>query len=141
MACSSACQTSQAQTQRNVRVEMQTESLLELPLKAAGKKRSDFILSLQSNYFCLESGYWGFAKCLLRKYLFRSHLKLKYVSFLLPAYMVGFCPAPPVLLSLKHACFPFKTILKDIKTMKCEGMGFYNSCKPAVYPGAQSYLI
>lgn len=40
--------------------------------------------------------------------------------------MVGFFPALPVFWSLQRDYFPFKTILKDINTMKLEGMGFYN---------------
>lgn len=59
-------QTSQVQKQRNLKVEMQTKSLVELTLKAAGKKQSDFILSLQSNYFHIESVYWGFKNDFLK---------------------------------------------------------------------------
>lgn len=47
---------------RNLKVEMQTKSLVELTLEAAGKKQSDFILSLKSNYFHIESEYWVFTK-------------------------------------------------------------------------------
>lgn len=38
----------------------------------------------------------------------------------------GFFPALPVFWRLQHDYFPLKTILKDINTMKLEGMGFYN---------------
>lgn len=49
--------------------------------------------------------------------------QVKNVCFTLPASMASFLPALPLLWSLQHDYFPFKTILKDINTMKLEGMG------------------
>lgn len=46
---------------------MQTKSWVELTLEAAGKKESDFILSLQPNYFHIESVYWDLRKKRLQK--------------------------------------------------------------------------
>lgn len=110
------CQSSQVQTQRNLKVEMQSKSLVELTLKAAGKKQSDFILSLQPNYFHIESVHWGFKKWLLQKELFHSpNFKGSFstANFALPESR--FFPALPLLWDSPAWLFSLKNHLKRHK--------------------------